>query len=44
MENIKEITVSQKTNIENVIYTCIKYLEKKKEWSNYMQQEMQELI
>ena len=30
MENIKEITVSQKTNIENVIYTCIKYLEKKK--------------
>ena len=30
MENIKEIKLSEKTNIENVIYTCIKYLEKKK--------------
>ena len=30
MENTKEIKVSTKTNIENVIYTCIKFLEKKK--------------
>ena len=30
MENIKEIKVSAKTNIENAIYTCINFLEKKK--------------
>ena len=30
MENIKEFKLSEKTNNENVIYTCIKFLEKKK--------------
>ena len=30
MENIKEIKVSKKTNIENAVYTCINFLEKKK--------------
>ena len=30
MENIKEVKVSKKTNIENAIYTCINFLDKKK--------------